>query len=99
MSMIKWWEWGNEGAELHDDHLTWFEKEGAVRFASGAACDQSFEDFFQRGPHVDGVPADILAEVNQALRDHLAGRKATSNDYSPRLGTPGRGAGGEGHRL
>ena len=38
------WEWGNEGVEIHDTHLTWFEKEGATRFASGAACDQSFDD-------------------------------------------------------
>ncbi len=72
MAMLKWWEWDREGVELHDDHLTWVEKEGPVRFASGAACDQSFESFFERGPWVDGVPPEIVAEVTAALREHLA---------------------------
>jgi hypothetical protein len=69
---IKRWEWGNEGVVLDDDHLTWYENEGASRFASGAACDQSLDDFLKRGPHVDGVPPDILSEVNRAVREHLA---------------------------
>ncbi len=49
MANQKWWEWGNEGVELHDDHMTWVEKEGPMRFASGAACDQPFDDFLKRG--------------------------------------------------
>ena len=65
---LKWWEWGNEGVDLYEDHLTWVEKETAVRFASGAACDQTLDDVLKRGPYVNGVPADILTAVTQAVR-------------------------------
>jgi hypothetical protein len=58
----------NVSVDLFEDHLTWFEKEGPVRFASGAACDQTLDDFLERGPHVDGVPADVLHEVTSAVR-------------------------------
>lgn len=68
MNRIGGWEWGSEGVDLYDDHLTWYEKEGPVRFASGAACDQTIDDFLQRGPWVDGVPADVVTAVTQAIK-------------------------------
>ena len=68
MGVIGGWEWGNQGVDVYEDRLTWFEKEGSVRFASGAACDQTFDDFVSNGPHVDGVPADVLAEVTRVVR-------------------------------
>ena len=74
MAEMKRWEWGREGVVLNDDHLTWYEKEGAVRFASGAACDQPFDDFLKRGPHVDGVPPGVLSEVVKAVQEQIANR-------------------------
>jgi hypothetical protein len=74
VSRIDGWEWGNRGVDLYVDHLTWFEKEGPVRFASGAACDQTLDDFVARGPWDDGVPADIRSEVDRAVRDLEADR-------------------------
>lgn len=62
------WEWGDQGVQIHDAHLTWFEKEGAARFASGAACDQTFADFLARGPWVDDVPAEVVTEVTRVVR-------------------------------
>ncbi|VTR93509.1 unnamed protein product [Gemmata massiliana] len=62
------WEWDDQGVQVHAAHLTWFEKEGAARFASGAACDQSFDDFLARGPWVDGVPAEVVAEVTRVVQ-------------------------------
>ncbi|WP_157369988.1 VOC family protein [Zavarzinella formosa] len=76
MAFIKDWTWGREGVTLYDDHITWYEKEGAVRFASGGACDQSFESFLQRGAWVEGAPPEITAELTQAVRDHVAKRRA-----------------------
>ena len=72
--MMKRWEWDNQAVELHDDRLTWVEMEGPIRFASGAACDQALDDFLQRGPHVNGVPQDIVREVTEAVREILAKR-------------------------
>ena len=72
MAFVKDWEWGREGVTLYDDHITWYEKESSVRFASGGACDQTFESFFQRGPWVDGVPPEVVAELNTAVREQIA---------------------------
>jgi hypothetical protein len=67
VARIDGWEWGQRGVDLYDDHLTWYEKEGPVRFASGAACDQKLDDFLARGPWVDGVPVDVVDAVTRAI--------------------------------
>jgi hypothetical protein len=66
------WTWGNEGVDVYPDHLVWYEKEGPVRFASGAACEQKFDDFLARGPWVNGVPAEVVEAVTLAVKKILA---------------------------
>jgi len=66
------WTWYDEGVEVHDAHLTWFQREGADRYASGAACDQTFDDFLARGPWVDGVPPQVVEAVTVVVRAKLA---------------------------
>jgi len=69
------WEWGyNQFVQVEADHITWGEKEGAVRFASGAACDQTFEHFLANGPWVDNVPPEVLEVVTTAVKAKLAAR-------------------------
>ena len=67
MTVIGSWEWGNRGVDLYADHLLWFEKETAVRFASGAAHKQSLEDFLRRGPSNDDVPEPIVHAIKRAV--------------------------------
>lgn len=74
MSQLRSWEWGYRGVDLYEDRLTWFEREGPVRFASGGACDQTLEHFLEHGPWVDDVPAEILVEVGEAVRTVVASR-------------------------
>ena len=63
------WEWGyNEGVRIENDHILWYEKIGAVAFASGAACEQTFEHFLANGPWIDNVPPMIVAELTRAVR-------------------------------
>ncbi|WP_020474855.1 hypothetical protein [Zavarzinella formosa] len=68
------WEWGNVGVALYENYLTWYEQLGAVAFASGAASDQEFDDFLKNGPFLVDTPADVVAEVRQAVIAHLAKR-------------------------
>ncbi len=70
----KRWEWGNKGVVLCDDRLTWYEKEGPVRFASGRACDQSLPSFLKHGPASPDAPLDVLAEVMRAVKELVDGR-------------------------
>ena len=57
MACIGGWQWGNQGVDVYEHRLTWFEKEGPVRFAGGAACDQTLDDFLSKGPLVGDVPS------------------------------------------
>ncbi|MFO0822522.1 MAG: hypothetical protein U0792_05280 [Gemmataceae bacterium] len=70
----KRWEWGIEGVILCADRLTWYEKEGPIRFASGGACDQSFPSFLKHGPAVSNTPADVLSEVTRAVKELVDGQ-------------------------
>ncbi|WP_157369738.1 hypothetical protein [Zavarzinella formosa] len=75
MEQVTRWEWGNEGVAFEDGHLLWYEKEGASRFASGAACEQTFDKFLENGPQYDGVPPEILSELTKAVHRHMAEAK------------------------
>lgn len=65
------WTWGNRGVDLADDHLLWWEGLSAVASASGAAKEQSFDDFLANGPSTGEVPADVLLELEAAVRAQL----------------------------
>jgi hypothetical protein len=71
---VRTWHWGAQALELHHDHLLWFETATSVSFAGGGAAEQSLADFRANGPWVEGVPPDVLEEV-QAL---TGGPRATS---------------------
>jgi hypothetical protein len=63
----EWEYFGPYGVRFEGDHLLWYEREGEVRFASGGACEQTFEDFWKNGPHMENVPAKVAAEVAAAI--------------------------------
>ena len=69
MALHKEWTWGRRGADLHDDHLVWYEALGPVAYASGAGCEQTFDDFLAHGPRDESVPAEVLAEIAMAVFD------------------------------
>ncbi|MDB5386265.1 MAG: hypothetical protein JWM11_1911 [Planctomycetaceae bacterium] len=68
----EWEYFGPYGVRFEGDHLLWYEKEGSVRFASGGACEQTFDEFIKYGPHMDNVPADVAAEVAAAIETRMA---------------------------
>jgi hypothetical protein len=70
----KRWEWGNKGVVLCNDRLTWYEKEGPVRFASGASCDQSFASFQKHGPAYSDAPPELVSELARAVAELLKSR-------------------------
>ena len=69
MADTKTWTWSRYGVTLEADHLLWFEELGPVAFASGGACEQTLADFAKRGPWVDGVPADVIAELKASIAE------------------------------
>ncbi len=71
----KEWEWDYlNGVHLYEaGNVVWYEKETSVRFASGAACSQTYEDFLAKGPCYGGkVPPEILQAVTEAVRKRVA---------------------------
>jgi len=64
------WTWANKGVSIENGHLVWFEQLGAVSYASGAASTQEFDDFRAKGPAVEGVPDDVLAELTREIDEH-----------------------------
>lgn len=80
MPITKWWEWagGRYGLNIEDGQLIWWEAEGPVRFASGGAAYQTFEDFLESGPRDSGAPADVVAEATVEIGRLLAERNRNS---------------------
>jgi len=61
---------GLNGVDVFPDHLTWWEMEDpGCRFAGGGACDQNTAEFLEKGPPIEGVPAEIVAEVRAILQE------------------------------
>ena len=58
--------------DLFDDHLNWWSAppQADIRFAGGAAADQSLSDYRKRGPLVGSLcPAAVKAELDDILGD------------------------------
>lgn len=64
------WTWANKGVSIENGHLLWFEQLSAVAYASGAGSTQEFDDFLANGPSVEGVPEDVLSELEKELHEH-----------------------------
>jgi hypothetical protein len=67
------WMWGNSFGGVNgvtieplDRCLLWFD-DGAGCACDDAAATQSYEQFHERGPVFDSIPADVLAELEQSL--------------------------------
>ncbi|WP_020471528.1 hypothetical protein [Zavarzinella formosa] len=71
MGSPRHWSWGNEGVELYDDHLLWYQEQ-AGSFSGGAASEQSFEEFMRQGTRIERVPPDVLEELSKAVRKRIA---------------------------
>jgi hypothetical protein len=63
------WHWGPRGVSIEGSQLLWFDELGPVAFASGGASTQTFADFLEHGPAVDGVPDDVVTELTAAVRE------------------------------
>ena len=58
--------WNRIGVTLTEARIEWWESgQGA---AGGGWCEQSFADFMVRGPSVENVPGEVLAELTEAVR-------------------------------
>jgi hypothetical protein len=62
------WEGGykTEGVHTYEGCLTWY-TDYYPGWAGGGACQQSFEDFFDNGPHIKSVPQEILDDIERTL--------------------------------
>lgn len=61
------WHWANQGVDIQDGHLLWYEDLGAVSYASGAASTQTFTDFLANGAPVEGVPDEVLTGLHATI--------------------------------
>lgn len=67
------WVWnedehGYEGVHTREGKLVWF-YHPYYQHGGAAAREQTFIDFLQNGPAVDGAPESVLAEI-RALLSH-----------------------------
>lgn len=58
-----------KGVTLTDAGLQWWER--GHSFAGGASSHQSLDDFLQNGPAIAGLPAELIAELTDAVRERL----------------------------
>lgn len=61
--------WNTKGVTLTDTRLEWWET--GHSFAGGGLSEQSLDDFLCNGPAVEGVPAEVLAELTSAVKAKL----------------------------
>jgi hypothetical protein len=76
MSENREWTWnrrqdGQDGVTIEDDHLVWWSDNWAAPFASGGACEQSFEEFLQSGPVDRAIPQADLEALRAAIEVRL----------------------------
>jgi len=77
MAFVRDWQygfasWNKIGVTLETDRLVWWESgEGSI---GGGACYQSFESFLKHGPEYRDTPAEVVAEVRQAVLELMARR-------------------------
>ena len=60
----------SKGVTLTEARIEWWETGSS--FAGGGWSEQSFEHFLANGPGVEGVPADVVAQLTDAVRETMA---------------------------
>jgi hypothetical protein len=83
MTLWQEWKWdrfatGGSGVILYDDHLVWYFENWAAPF-SDMGAEQTLEDFLAQGPR-STLPPEILAELEAAVRQHLAERHKPASE-------------------
>ncbi len=67
--------WNKKGVTLTDKRIEWWES--GQSFAGGAWCEQSFEHYLANGPWIESVPADVIAELTEAVKAKVAATRST----------------------
>ena len=60
----------SKGVTLTNIRIEWWEAGNS--FVGGGWCEQSFEHILARGPWVEGVPAEVAAQLTDAVRETMA---------------------------
>ena len=88
----EWEYFGPYGVRFEGDHLLWYEREGAVRFASGGASEQTFADFWDRaGSHVTewtNAMLQPLPEHVQQILGAAAGNETVARRFANGFSDP-----------
>ena len=72
MSNKRQWTWnhhseGQDGVHIEGHHLVWWSENWAAPFASGGACEQTFEAFLESGPVDRAISQSDLEEPRETV--------------------------------